>query len=50
MQNVFESSNGRMRDESLNESLFFSLDHARTAIAEWVEDYITATPLPRSAT
>ncbi len=28
-----------MRDELLNESVFFGLDHARSAIAEWVEDY-----------
>jgi putative transposase len=25
--------------ELLNESLFFGLDHARSAIAEWAEDY-----------
>ena len=31
MQNGFcESFNGRMRDELLNETLFFGLDHART--------------------
>jgi transposase InsO family protein len=34
-----ESFNGRMRDELLNESLFFGLDHPRNAIAEWVDDY-----------
>ena len=28
-----------MRDELLNESLFFGLDHARSAIAEWADDY-----------
>ena len=40
MQNGFcESFNGRMRDELLNESLFFGLDHARTKIAAWVADY-----------
>ncbi|NTJ12037.1 IS3 family transposase [Rhizobium lusitanum] len=40
MQNgCVESFNGRMRDELLNESLFFGLDHARSAIAEWVDDY-----------
>jgi transposase InsO family protein len=39
-----ESFNGRMRDELLNESLFFGLDHARNALAEWVEDYNTARP------
>ncbi|MBY2994909.1 IS3 family transposase [Rhizobium leguminosarum] len=39
MQNGYvESFNGRMRDELLNESLFFGLDHARSAIAEWAED------------
>jgi putative transposase len=37
MQNGYiESFNGRMRDELLNESLFFGLHHARSAIAEWV--------------
>ena len=39
-----ESFNGRMRDELLNESLFFGLDHARSAIAEWVEDFNTTRP------
>jgi transposase InsO family protein len=40
MQNGYaESFNGRMRDELLNETLFMSLDHARIAIAAWVEDY-----------
>ena len=28
-----------MRDELLNETLFFGLDHARTTIAEWADDY-----------
>ena len=41
--NVYvESFNGRMRDEHdelLNGSLFFGLDHARSAIAEWADDY-----------
>ena len=36
--------NGRMRDELLNESLFFGLDHARSAISEWIHDYNTARP------
>ncbi|TPL78845.1 IS3 family transposase [Mesorhizobium sp. B2-3-13] len=45
MQNGYvESFNGRMRDELLNESLFFGLDHARSAIAEWREDFNTARP------
>jgi transposase InsO family protein len=40
MQNGYvESFNGRMRDELLNESLFFGLDHARQATAAWVTDY-----------
>jgi putative transposase len=40
MQNGFvESFNGRMRDELLNESLFLGLDHARTKIANWADDY-----------
>ncbi len=40
MQNGFcESLNGRMRDELLNESLFFGLDHARIRIATWADDY-----------
>jgi len=45
MQNGYiESFNGRMRDELLNESLFFGLDHARSAITDWVDDYNTARP------
>ena len=45
MQNGFiESFNGRMRDELLNESLFFGLTHAREEIAEWVADYNTERP------
>jgi putative transposase len=45
MQNGYvESFNGRMRDELLNESLFFGLDHARSSISEWVEDFNTARP------
>ena len=40
MQNGFcESFNGRMRDELLNETLFFGLDHAREKISYWVHDY-----------
>jgi putative transposase len=45
MQNGFcESFNGRMRDELLNETLFFGLDHARTTIAEWADDYNQSRP------
>ena len=40
MQNgVCESFNGRMRDELLNETLFFDLAHARAALARWTADY-----------
>ena len=36
MQNGFcESFNGRMRDELLNETQFFGLDHARAKIGAW---------------
>lgn len=44
-QNGFvESFNSKMRDELLNETLFFSLDQARQVIAEWVDDYNTVRP------
>jgi transposase InsO family protein len=36
---ICESFQGRMRDEFLNETLFFRLDHARAALACWVVDY-----------
>ena len=40
MQNGFcESFNGRMRDELLNESLFFGLDYARAKLDVWGDDY-----------
>ncbi|WP_094194448.1 IS3 family transposase [Bradyrhizobium viridifuturi] len=40
IQNAFvESFNGRMRDELLNETLFFDLDDARSKVAKWVADY-----------
>ena len=45
MQNGFyESFNGRMRDELLNESLFKGLDHARLLLARWVADYNNQRP------
>ena len=45
MQNGFcEIFNGRMRDELLNERLFFSLDHAREKLAAWAADYNTRRP------
>jgi putative transposase len=33
-----------MRDELLNETLFFSLDHARQVIAAWAGDYNPTRP------
>ena len=45
MQNAYcESFNGRMRDELLNESLFFGLDHARAKLVTWVDDYNRTRP------
>ena len=44
-QNGFaESFNGRMRDELLNETLFFTIGQAREALARWVDDYNTERP------
>jgi transposase InsO family protein len=44
-QNDFiESFNGRIRDELLNETLFFDLDDARAKIANWVADYNLRRP------
>ena len=39
-----KSFNGRMRDELLNESLFFDLGHAREKLAAWADDYISNRP------
>ena len=45
MQNGFvESFNGRMRDELLNESLFFDLEDARAKVTNWVADYNLERP------
>ena len=45
MQNGYcEAFNGRMRDELLNETLFFDLGHAREAVASWVHTYNTERP------
>jgi putative transposase len=45
IQNAFvESFNGRMRDEFLNETLFFDIDDARTKVAAWVADYNDERP------
>jgi putative transposase len=45
MQNgICEAFNGRMRDELLNETIFFDLDYARTALASWTEQYNQRRP------
>jgi putative transposase len=45
LQNGFcESFNGRIRDELLHETLFFGLDHARTCITDWADDYNEQRP------
>jgi putative transposase len=45
IQNAFiESFNGRMRDEFLNETLFFGIDDTRRRLAAWVADYNSERP------
>ena len=45
MQNgICEAFNGRMRDELLNETIFYDLDHARAALARWVDTYNRQRP------
>ncbi|MBI1170080.1 transposase [bacterium] len=39
-----EAFNGRMRDELLNETLFFGIDHAREAVPRWTNTYNTERP------
>ncbi len=39
-----ESFNGRLRDECLNVSLFFSLEDAREKLEQWRQDYNRARP------
>ncbi|MEO1199935.1 MAG: IS3 family transposase [Pseudomonadota bacterium] len=41
---ICEAFNARMRDELLNETLFFSLDAAREHLARWVTDYNHSRP------
>ena len=36
--------NGRMRDELLNETVFYDLDHARAALARWTAAYNQQRP------
>jgi len=44
-QNAFvESFNGRLRDKLLNETLFSTLDEARTLRAAWRDDYNRVRP------
>ena len=33
-----------MRDELLNETLFFTISQARSILARWLDDYNTARP------
>ncbi len=45
MQNALvESFNGKMRDECLNENLFFDVPHARQIIEDYRQDFNTARP------
>lgn len=41
---ICETFNSKMRDELLHETLFFGLDHARSVVAEWMDDYNTNRP------
>lgn len=45
VENAFiESFNGRLRDECLNDELFFSIDDARRKLETWRTDYNTNRP------
>ena len=45
MQNgICEAFNGRMRDELLNETIFYDLGHAREALARWAASYNQTRP------
>jgi putative transposase len=45
VENTFiESFNGRLRDECLNDNLFFSIDDARRKLEAWRTDYNTVRP------
>jgi putative transposase len=51
IQNAFvESFNGRMRDEFLNETLFFRVDDTRRRLAAWVATTTAIGRTPRSTT
>ena len=50
MQNgICEAFNGRMRDELLNETIFYDLGHAREALARWTPATIKRARIRRSA-
>lgn len=45
IQNAYiESFNSRIRDECLNEHIFFTVEDARVKIAEWIEHYHSVRP------
>jgi putative transposase len=45
MQNgICEAFNRRMRDELLNETIFYDLDHARSTLARWTTAYNQKRP------
>ncbi|MBV0892293.1 integrase core domain-containing protein [Paracoccus sp. Z118] len=41
---ICEAFNSKMRDELLNETLFFGRDQARRIVASWVADYTASRP------
>jgi len=41
---ICEAFNGRMRDELLNETIFYDLDHARSSLARWTASYNQQRP------
>jgi putative transposase len=48
VENTFiESFNGRLRDECLNDNLFFSIEDARRKLEAWRTDYNTVRPRER---
>jgi putative transposase len=45
MQNgICEAFDGRMRDELLNETIFYDLDRARSSLARWTASYNQQRP------
>lgn len=41
---ICEALNSKIKGELLNETLFFGLDHARSAVARWIADYSATRP------